>query len=152
MIKQKRVGSVCSGILGSVCSGIEGSVSSGQLGSVWTEFPEELRKNQSEEIEQNNINGSNNQFRLEASFWKKVNSTSDVQYYFRNGSPSVNEFLYREDGKLTLGKWFYSADKTEISIELFDKSRNYKINALTKNYLELKDLESNALIDFEKIA
>mgnify|MGYP003347082869 CR=1 FL=1 len=41
--------------------------------------------------------------------------TSDIQYFFKNGSPTNNELLYREDGQMTLGKWNYNADKTEIA-------------------------------------
>ena len=113
-------------------------------------YKEELRKSKSPEPSVNNHNGNNTQFKLEDTFWKLINSPSDIQYFFRNGSPTNNELLYREDGKLTLGKWNYGADKTEISVDIFEEKRNYKIQSLSDNSLKLKERGTTELIEFEK--
>lgn len=113
-------------------------------------YEEELRKSKSPEPSVNNHNGNNTQFKLEDTFWKLINSPSDIQYFFRNGSPTNNELLYREDGKLTLGKWNYGADKTEISVDIFEEKRNYKIQSLSDNSLKLKERGTTELIEFEK--
>lgn len=113
-------------------------------------YEEELRKSKSQETNGSNENGQNNKFKLEDTFWKLVDSPSDIQYFFRNGSPTSNELLYREDGKLSLGKWNYGAEKTEISVYIFEEERNYTITSLSKNSLKLKESGTTELIEFER--
>ena len=113
-------------------------------------YEEELRKSKSQDTTENNQNGQHNQFKFEDTFWKLVNSPSDIQYFFRNGSPTSNELLYREDGKLTLGKWNYGADKSEIAVDIFEEKRNYKIDSLSNNSLKLKEKGTTEIIEFEK--
>lgn len=114
-------------------------------------YEEELRKASSQTSQQNNNQSSNGQLKLEDTFWKLVNSPSDIQYFFRNGSPTNNELLYREDGKMTLGNWFYNTDKTEISVDIFSEKRVYKIQSLTDDLLKLKERGTTELIEFEKL-
>jgi hypothetical protein len=79
------------------------------------------------------------------------NSPSDIQYFFRNGSPTSNELLYREDDKMTIGGWTYENSKTEISIDIFNEKRVYQINELSDASLKLKEKGTTELIEFEKL-
>ncbi|MBP9923542.1 MAG: DUF4407 domain-containing protein [Bacteroidia bacterium] len=91
------------------------------------------------------------QSKFEETFWKLKNSPSDIQYFFRNGSPTINELLYREDSKLTLGGWAYENTKSEILIDIFDEKRIYFINELTDTTLKLNEKGTTELIEFEKL-
>jgi hypothetical protein len=89
--------------------------------------------------------------KFEETFWKLRNSPSDIQYFFRNGSPTSNELLYREDDKMTIGGWTYENSKTEISIDIFNEKRVYQINELSDASLKLKEKGTTELIEFEKL-
>jgi len=89
--------------------------------------------------------------KFEETFWKLRNSSIDIQYFFRNGSPTNNELLYREDGKITIGGWNYENSKSEISIDIFNEKRVYQINELTAASLKLKEKGTTELIEFQKL-
>ena len=51
---------------------------------------------------------------------------------------------------MTLGKWNYGADKSEIAVDIFEEKRNYKIDSLSNNSLKLKEKGTTEIIEFEK--
>lgn len=111
-------------------------------------YDEELNKSKSQNFSASNVTP---RIKIEDTFWKLLNSPSDIQYYFRNGSPSSNELLYRQDGNMTIGNWFFQNNNSEISVDIFNEKRVYQINLLTDISLKLKEKGATEVIEFEKI-
>lgn len=108
---------------------------------------EEFRK---KNIEDSNIHQANKDENLENKFWKQKDVVDNIEYFFRDGHPQNNEFIYSEDGIVSKGIWNYNDEKNEISIDLANSRQNFEICDITASFLKLKYKGGNQLIEFAR--
>ncbi len=96
---------------------------------------EEFRK---KNIEDSNIHQANKDENLENKFWKQKDVVDNIEYFFRDGHPQNNEFIYSEDGIVSKGIWNYNDEKNEISIDLANSRQNFEICDITAQLSKIK--------------
>lgn len=110
-----------------------------------------------EEFRQKNIADPNipnvqqpiNRAKLEDKFWKQINASDEIEYFFRNGKPQDNELIYSEAGNISKGIWNYNQTKTELTIEVSNNKTDFEIAEIKQDYLKLKYKGSDDCLELE---
>lgn len=96
-----------------------------------------------------NVQQPINRAKLEDKFWKQINASDEIEYFFRNGKPQDNELIYSEAGNISKGIWNYNQTKTELTIEVSNNKTDFEIAEIKQDYLKLKYKGSDDCLELE---